>query len=109
MYFDIFFLLFPKHFSKQNPSLKISSFFLQKKTDESSSEDDKKARDKEELKQIKPTVFYKGSKLTSRTGDRLAKLAVTGSKMVNVSMAEKEKDKHGPSTLKWCCKGGKQD
>ena len=74
-------------------------------------EDDKKARDKEALKQIKPTVFYKGSKLTSRTGDRLATLAVTGSgsEMVSVSTTEKEKDKQCPSTLTQHHKGGKQD
>ena len=112
--FLIYFLLFLKHFSKcRSKTLhsKLVHSFYRRKAEESSLEDDKKARDKEAPKQIKPTLFYKGSKLTSRTGDRLATLSVTGSgpEMVNMSTTEKEKHKQHPSTLKQCRKGGKQD
>ena len=55
--------------------------FLQKKSESSSEEDKKKTE------MIKPSVFYKGSHLTTEKSDTLATVAVQTSRSVKVSVS----------------------
>ena len=73
--------------------------FLQKKSESSSEEDKKKTE------MIKPSVFYKGSHLTTEKSDALATIATQTSRTVKVLVSS---DVDIAKTPKRRCKGAKK-